>query len=274
MTARRARLRQLALHLVLGAGGVVMLAPFVIMLRTALTPEAHIFGGGGLFDLTISNFTTAWESADWLRYYRNGLIVTVAVFTLQVATALPAGYALARLRFAGSSIVWSLILLCLVIPIQVTAIPVYVGLSRVRLVDSIPGLVVPFAVSAFGVYLFRQFILTIPSAVFDAARIDGVGPLSMVWRVVLPNVRPAVVAFGVFSISAHWNDLFWPSVVLRTTENATVPYGVAQFASPDSGTDYGPQMAAAALAVVPLLIGFVFIQRHLVKGLALTSSTD
>jgi multiple sugar transport system permease protein len=268
------RLQQLALHGVLAAGGVVILSPFAIMLRTAFTPQAHIFGGGSRFEFTVSNFTTAWESVNWLRYYRNGLVVTLVIFVMQVATALPAGYALARLEFRGRGLVWALVLVCLVVPIQVTAIPVYVGLSRVGLTDSVPGLVIPFAVSAFGIYLFRQFILTIPAPVFDAAHIDGVGPLAMVWHVVLPNVRPALVAFGIFSVTAHWNDLFWPSVILRTTDNATVPYGIAQFANADSGTDYGPQMAAATLAVVPLLVAFLFAQRQLVRGLALASSLD
>jgi multiple sugar transport system permease protein len=140
--------------------------------------------------------------------------------------------------------------------------------------DSIAALVIPYASTAFGIYLMRQFILSIPQSLFDAARLDRVGPIAMVWRVVLPNVKPAILALGVFSVSSHWNDLFWPSVILRTNSHATVPYGISVFASQEAGSQYGAQMAAATLAVVPLVLGFIACQRQFVRGLALARGLD
>ncbi|RBQ20657.1 carbohydrate ABC transporter permease [Spongiactinospora rosea] len=263
-----------AAHATLLAGAVIVLVPFYVMLRAAFAPPHEVQGLGLGFTPTLENFRVAWSGADWPRYYLNSVLVTGLILLLQVATALPAGYALARLRLRGGGAVRALVLCCLVVPGQITAIPVYVGLSRAGLGDTLVGLVIPFGASAFGVYLFRQFILSIPQNVFDAARMDGVGPVGMVWRVVLPNVRPAILAFGVFSVTHHWNDLFWPSVILRTDVYATVPFGVARFAANESGAEYGPQMAAAAMAVTPLMIVFLCCQRQFLRGLALTTSLD
>ncbi len=266
--------RRLLPHLVLLAGAVVVLTPFYVMLRAAFAPPADVQGLGLSFSPTLANFRNAWNGANWPGYYLTSVVVAGAILVLQVAGALPAGYALARLSFRGRRAVRGLVLCCLVIPVQVTAIPVYVGLSRVGLGDTLAGLILPYGASAFGIYLFRQFILTIPQTVFDAARMDGVGPFGMVFRVVLPNVRPAILAFGVFSVTNHWNDLFWPSVILRTDAHATVPFAVARFAASDSGSAQGPQMAAATLAVAPLVLAFLLAQRQFVRGLALTTALD
>lgn len=163
-----------------------------------------------------------------------------------------------------------LVILALVIPAQVIAMPVFVLISQLGMVDQLGALILPFLTSAFGIFLFRQFVMTIPSHIFDAARVDGVGHFGIVWRVVLPNVKPAILAFGIFSIVSHWNDLFWPSVVLRTTESATVPFAIAQFTNPELGVRPGVQMAAAALAATPLILAFLAAQRHFVNGLAFT----
>lgn len=266
--------RQALLHTALLLGAIAVLAPFYIMVRAALAPPDEVQGLALGFAPTLDNFRLAWTEADWPRFYLISVLQSGGIFLLQVATALPAGYALARLQFPGRGLLRGLVIFCLVIPTQVVAIPVYVGLSQAGLSDSLPGLILPFAVSAFGVYLFRQFILSIPQAVFDSARIDGVGFLGIVWRVVLPNVRPAILALGVFSVTHHWNDLFWPSVILRTDTYSTVPFGVARFAANESGSAYGPQMAAATLAVVPLVIAFVIAQRQFARGLSLSTALD
>ncbi|MFE3280561.1 carbohydrate ABC transporter permease [Nocardia sp. NPDC059239] len=252
-----------------------MLFPFYMMLRSAFTAEPYILDGSlGLSHLTLANFQTAWNSQPWGRYYLSSLLSTGLIFALQIVTSVPAGYALARLRFRGARLSFWMVLACFIVPTQVIAIPNYVVLSQAGVNDSLAGLIIPFASSAFGIYLMRQFILSIPQSLFDAARLDRVGPVAMVWRVVLPNVKPAILALGVFSVIGHWNDLFWPSVILRTTTHATVPYGITQFASQEAGSNYGAQMAAATLAVTPLLIGFLLCQRHFVRGLALTRGID
>ncbi|WP_236795235.1 carbohydrate ABC transporter permease [Amycolatopsis sp. GM8] len=279
MTARttrtRAAFRQIALHVVLAIAGILVLLPFLVMLRTALTPDDSIFRGTlGLHGLTVRHFLDAWNRAPWAHYYRNGLLAVAGIYIGQILTCLPAGYALARLRFRGSGTATWVILACLAMPTQIIALPVFLMISRVGWLDTLPALIVPFVTSAFGIFVFRQFILTIPQSLFDAARLDGVGPFGVVWRVVLPNVRPALAAFGVLSVMGHWNDLFWPSVVLRTQRAATVPYGIVDFASGEGGTDYGTQMAAAAIAAIPLVIALCFVQRQFVQGLAPSATAD
>ena len=267
--------RQVALHGAFAAGALVMSFPFYVLIRSAFTPEPYILDGSlGLSHLTLSNFTTAWGAAPWGRYYLSSIASTGMIFLLQVATSVPAGYALARLRFRGRTVSFWLVLACFAVPTQVVALPNYVVLAQAGFNDSLTGLIVPFAGSAFGVYLMRQFIVSIPQSLFDAARLDRVGPVAMIWRVVLPNTKPAVLALGIFSVIAHWNDLFWPSVILRTTAHATVPYGITQFASQEAGANYGPQMAAATMAVAPLILAFLIFQRHFVDGLVLSRGID
>jgi multiple sugar transport system permease protein len=275
MTNRtRALLGQVAAHRALGVGALSVLSPFVLMLRAAFTPEDRIFSGAGLGDLTLENFRIAWESAPWLHYYANSVLSCAAIFAGQVAVCLPAAYALARLDLPGGRGVFWLVIACLAIPAQVVAVPLYVAFSGTGLTDSLTSLVLPFLGSAFAIFLFRQFILTIPQSIFDAARMDGVGPLGMVWRIVLPNIRPALVAFGVFSVVGHWNDLFWPTVMLRSERAATIPYALLGFVEEETGARYGAQMAAAVLALIPLFVVFVLVQRRLVEGVSLSGSQE
>ncbi|OLT14319.1 hypothetical protein BJF78_02380 [Pseudonocardia sp. CNS-139] len=266
---------QVAVHLALATGAVVVLAPFAIMLLTSFAPAEDVVAGRIVpTSLTLDNYTRALQDLPILRYYANGAVVTVLIFAGQVLLAVPAAYALARLRFRGSQLGTGLVLACIMIPQQVTAIPLYVALRQLGLVNTYAALVLPFVGSAFGVYLLRQFFLTIPTAVFDAARLDGAGTFSVLVRIVLPMARPALVAFGIFSFVGHWNDYFWPSFVLTDDDLATIPFGIVSFLGTDAGTDYGPQMATATLSVLPLLAGYLLAQRQFIHGIALSGHSD
>lgn len=259
---------QIVTHLALATGAFLVLGPFVIMVVTAFTPERYILDGFSLRHFTLENFRTAWSSQQWIALYEHSIVSTALILLGQLLTSIPAGYLLARWSFRGRRVSLLLVLGCLAIPTQVTALPIYVLLAKMTLLDSMTALVLPFLGSAFGIFLFRQFILTIPQSRFDAARIDGVGPVAVIWRVVLPNVRPAIYAFAMFSVTAHYNDLFWPSVVLQGERAATVPIGLATYVNQDVSNSYGPQMASAVLAVVPLLVAFLFVQRRITQGIA------
>lgn len=250
-----------------------MALPFVWMLMASLRTEADLFSGSLLpRELTLGNFERALQDVPWTRYYLNGAIATTATFLGQVVLCVPAAYALARLRFRGSRLGLWLVLACLMVPPQITAVPVYVMLAQVGLVDTRTALVLPFLGSAFGIFLFRQFLLRVPDSVFEAARLDGAGHLATLWDVVVPALRPAIVSFAIFSFTIHWNDYFWPSVMLRSDAAATVPYGVVRFTSLEAGVDYGTQMAAATLAVLPLVVAFVLAHRRFIAGLSLSTS--
>ncbi|MGW3954858.1 carbohydrate ABC transporter permease [Streptomyces sp. NPDC004752] len=265
--------RRIGVHTAVAVGGVIMFGPFVLMLAGAFL-AGNPLSGELTWHFTLAHVRDAWAALDWPRVYGTSLLVTGGIFAGQVVTSLPIAYALARWQFRGRRLTFKLVLVCLVIPVQVTAIPIYFLLSGLGLLDSYTALILPSVGSGFCIYLFRQFILAIPVSMFDAARLDGVGPVAMLWRVVLPHVRPALVAAGVFSVVSHWNDLYWPSVVLTTDRVGTVPYAVAGVSGPESTVPLSVQLAIAALAALPLLVCFLLVQRHLVRGLVLTADGE
>ena len=144
-------------------------------------------------------------------------------------------------------------LLCLLIPAHATAIPIYILFYKAGLLNTYASLILPFTISVFGIFLMRQFFMTVPDDLIDAARVDGMSELGIVWRVMLPTAVPALVAFGIFSVVAHWNDYFWPLIVVGDQALYTPPLGVAFFRLNDQGTGYGPLMAAATISIAPLV---------------------
>ncbi|NQV59686.1 MAG: carbohydrate ABC transporter permease [Alphaproteobacteria bacterium] len=261
-------------HGALMLGATIILAPFVWMLSTSIKPPDEVF----LSELRFwpdkfygfENYQAAFTGTPLLRYMLNGLVVTASIFVLQAVIALPCAYALAKLRFWGREAVFALVLLCLLIPPHAVAIPVYLLLYRIGVLDSYAALVVPWMISVFGIFLMRQFFKTVPDDLIDAARMDGMSELGIVWRVMLPAAVPALVAFGIFSVVAHWNDYFWPLIVLSSQEYYTPPLGVAAFRNDEFGNAYGPLMAAATIIVTPLVLAFLLAQRRFIEGIAFT----
>ena len=158
----------------------------------------------------------------------------------------------------------------LLVPYHVTAIPLFLGLSQLHLLDSYAALILPFIASVFGIFLFRQFFATIPKDLIDAARIDGLSEVSIVWRIAFPLAWPASTAFAVFSIVAHWNDLFWPLIATSSPDLATPPRGILLFRDVESGSSFGPLMAAATIVTAPLIAVFLMAQRAFIQGLTMT----
>ncbi|MGY4718803.1 carbohydrate ABC transporter permease [Naumannella huperziae] len=264
---------QLARHGLLALGAVYVLGPIALMLLSAFTPTDDILAGRYLANLTLGNFVEVAERVPLALYYRNSIIVCLATFLLQVVVCVPAAYALARLRFAGRTVgVWLLGLLIL-LPFQVIAIPIYLVFRNVGLIDTLPALILPFVGNAFAIFLLRQYFVSLPQSMFDAARIDGAGTLAVLLEIVVPSSRPAITSLGVFTITAAWNAYFWPSFVLTDQSSATIPFGVISFVNSDAVTDYGPQMAMATLSVLPLLAAFLIAQRQFIRGLALKGQT-
>ena len=261
-------------HVVLLSGAAVMLAPFVWMVLTSFKPPGEIFQPE-LHLLpakwhAVENYVAAATRVPLWRFILNGTIVTSAIFVLQVGVNLPIAYALAKLRFRGRGLIFGLVLFCLLIPIQVVAIPLYIFLYYLGLLNTYAALVLPFTISVFGIFLMRQFFMTVPDDLIDAARIDGIGEFGIVWRVMLPTAMPALTAFGIFSVVAHWNDYFWPLIAVGDQSLYTPPLGIAFFRLNDQGTDYGALMAAATLVIAPLVVAFLFAQRRFIEGITFT----
>lgn len=258
---------------VLGVLSAVFLAPFAYMLAFSIKSASEIFSGSlSLLPASLeglSNYPNVLLQRPLLLYLMNGAIVCAAILVFQLAFALPCAYALAKLRFAGSEIVLGLVLFGLLIPIQVTALPIYAGFARLQLLDTYAALVLPFISSAFAVFLFRQFFRTIPDELLDAARLDGLSELSIVVRILLPLTLPAATAFGIFSIVSHWNDLFWPLVAVRSPELNTPPLGLIYFRSAEAGDRYGELMAGTTIVTAPLALAFLMAQRRFIEGISL-----
>ncbi|MFO1110175.1 MAG: carbohydrate ABC transporter permease [Bradyrhizobium sp.] len=274
MAKPRIRIWAACRHVLLMGGAVVMLLPFVWMISTASKPPSEVFSS----ELHLiphhfalwENLRIAFGKANLGRFLLNGVIVTVSIFALQLLVALPAAYALAKLRFLGRNVLFALVLFGILIPPQATAIPVFLLLHKLGVLDTYAALVLPFTISVFGIFLMRQFFRSVPDDLVDAARMDGISEFGIVWRVMLPAAIPAVTAFGIFSVVAHWNDYFWPLIVLNSEHLRTPPLAVAHFRNAEAGTSYGPLMAAAMVIIAPLLAAFLLAQRRFVEGITLT----
>lgn len=253
------------------AAVIISLFPFYWMLRTAVAPaDGNPLTGLSLFptELDWSNFGRAWEQANLGTAMLNGLTVTLGILLLQLLTCIPAAYALSRFRFRGSGAIMGLVLACLLIPTQATLIPTFVGLNLFGLGDTKIGLVLPFVTSAIGIFMLRQQMLSIPDALMEAARVDGLGPMRTLVSVVVPMSAPSIAAFSMLSIFTHWNDYLWPLLVARSPEIMTPPLTLAIFQNAESGLDFPALAAAAAIVTAPVIILFLLAQRHFVRGMA------
>jgi multiple sugar transport system permease protein len=274
MNRRGSLLGNLLRHVVLWLGLVIVLAPFVWMVSTSLKPANEIFST----DLSllprkwhaVENYIDAFSKVPLLRYLLNGVIVTAGIFALQLLVALPCAYALAKLRFRGGDILFAMVLIGLMIPAQAPAIPRYVMLYQVGLLDSYAALILPFVFSAFGIFLMRQFFKTVPDDLMHAARIDGLGEFEILWRIMVPQALPAMLAFGVISIVTHWNDFFWPFIVIQSGDLATPPLGTLFFRNEEAGSDFGPLMAGTVVITAPLVLLFLAAQRRFIEGVTLS----
>ncbi|MDP1838993.1 MAG: carbohydrate ABC transporter permease [Reyranella sp.] len=274
MAARRRQLAHLRSFTILTLGAVIMLAPYVVMLSTSLKSQEQLFAA--TFQLIPSplhwkeNFSRALLEVPLGRFMLNGVVVCAGILVVQVLTAVPCAYVLAKIDFRGRETLFAIVLAALLIPHQVTAIPVYVVLASGNLLDTFLALIAPFSTSAFAIFLFRQFFRGIPDDLVNAARVDGMSEWTIVWRVIMPLAYPAITAFSIFSIVAHWNDLFWPMVVVTTPEMSTPPLGVLFFRDQESGGSQGALMAGTVIITAPLILAFLFAQKKFIDGLTMT----
>ncbi|MBK8258592.1 MAG: carbohydrate ABC transporter permease [Polyangiaceae bacterium] len=206
------------------------------------------------------------RSAPVGRQFAVTIAMAVAIAALQITLALPAGYALAKLRFVGKKAAFGLVVACLLIPAQVTFVPVFSMLGKVGLVNTFAALVLPFAVSAFGTFLVRQALAQVPDEMIEAARLDGAGELTIVYTILGPMVRPTLAALFVFSFVFHYNDYFWPLVMTTDDNVRTLPLAIALLREPGSGVRWHIVMAGNVLLSLPVLAVFAAAQKHLLRA--------
>lgn len=265
---------QLLMHAFLLLCVFVMLFPFYWMILTAFRPSQEVFAPTFQWlpqvFVGFDNFVDAFNKAPLLRFMLNGVVICAGILLVQLVTAIPCAYALAKYEFRGRSLLFALVLFALCVPVQVPALPLYMGLAFTGTLDSYFAMMLPFFLSVFAIFLFRQVFQSFPDDIIHAARLDGMGEMEILWRVVVPSALPAIAAFAVFSVTAHWNDLYWPLIVVTSPELAPPPLGMMYFNDTDLGSSFGALMAAATVLTAPLMILFLFAQRHFVQGVTMT----
>lgn len=256
----------------LALAAFIVLLPVIWMIFTSLKPEGDIISHPSqLFptQLTLSNYRQVLNAIPFVRQLLNTLAFAGTVTIVSLLFDSMTAYALARLDFPGKRLLFIAVLLFLMMPIQITLIPVYQLVAKLGLVNTFPGLIIPRATNAFGIFFLRQFFLGIPRDLSEAARIDGAGEFRIYGQIVLPLAQPALLTLGLFHFMFNWNDLLWPLIITTSTNMETLPAGLALFTG-EHVVQYGLLMAGATMAMLPMLIAFIFVQRKYIQGIATT----
>jgi multiple sugar transport system permease protein len=270
-TGRPRSLQTLALYVGLSAIGVVMLYPFVWMVATSFKQPDDIYTLSLLpTQPTLDNYVTALTRFPFPRWFGNSLLVA-GVTTLSVAffDSL-AGYMLAKFEFPFKNLIFIAILCTLMVPTEMLVIPWYILSVDYHLTDTYWGIMFPGLISAFGVFMMRQFMHSVPNELLDAGRIDGLGEFGLFWRVALPLVTPAIAALCILTFLGNWNAFLWPLIVIQDPLMRTLPVGLSQFSYGEAGSRWELIMTGASISTVPVLIVFAIFQRHIIRGIALT----
>ncbi|MDI7246752.1 MAG: carbohydrate ABC transporter permease [Bacillota bacterium] len=287
---RRARLRRAlagaAVYVVLAAIAIVMAGPFAWMLMSSFKPNQELFAYPPVWiptKITFEHFVNAFRYTNFARYFLNSAVVSVTATLLNLFFCSLAGYSFARLDFPGKSLIFFAVLATMMIPVYVTLIPLFIlvrrfplaggnnlfGHNGTGLINTYWGLILPYIVSVFGVFLTRQFFTSIPTELNDAARVDGASEFTIYSKIYLPLSRPVLATLAIFSFTGVWDDFLWPLVITNSEHMRTVQLGLQIFRS-QFLVDWGPLMAATLVVTLPVLLIFIFNQRHFVKGVVTT----
>jgi multiple sugar transport system permease protein len=270
---RRDVVARIVLHAILVAGLLVVVGPFLWMLLSSVKPEAEIRRVPPTWwpeTFTLGHYDELFSRLDFPRYFTNSVVVAVAVTLGNLLFCSALGYALTKLRFAGRRALFALVLGTLMVPGMVTFVPQFVLVSNMGLANSYAGLILPFLAGPFGVFLMRQYLLSIPDDLVEAARVDGAGELRIFARVVLPLCRPALATLGILTFLTSWNSFLLPLGAATTEDHYTLPVALALYSVGQNRIDLGLTLAGAAVVVLPVLVVFLFLQRHFLRGIATT----
>lgn len=245
---------------------LIWLAPLAYAFWSAFHPAAYATSFSLAAPWTLENFARAWNQAPFGRYYLNTIVLVLMVLFGQLVLSTLAAYAFAQFKFRGSGIAFALVLLQLMIMPDVLIVENYRVISALGLLDTIPAIALPYLASAFAIFLLRQTFKGIPQELVDAARVEGAGSLQILWRVYVPLARPTYIAFGLVSISYHWNNFLWPLIVTNSVGSRPLTVGLAVFGAPETGVDWSIITAATVMTMAPLLIAFLLFQRQFVQS--------
>ena len=245
---------------------ILWILPLAYAVWTAFHPPEFSARFDLTAPLTLENFARAWSAAPFARYFVNTVILVTLVLACQLVLCTLAAYAFARYDFPGSSIAFALVLAQLMIMPDVLIVENYRTLNTLGLIDSIPAIALPYIASAFGIFLLRQTFKTVPKELDDAARVEGASALQTLLKVNVPLAKPIYLAYGLVSVSYHWNNFLWPLIVTSSVESRPLTVGLQVFSSTDQGIDWAIICAATLMTSAPLLIGFLLFQRQFVQS--------
>jgi multiple sugar transport system permease protein len=261
------------IYVPLTAAFVAVVAPFAWMVLGSFKSDGELRRNPPTWwpeTASLDNYTQLFSRLNFGQYFLNSTLVAVTVTVGNLVFCSMLGYALAKLRFRGQKIVFTAVMATLMIPGVVTFVPLFVLVANAGLIDSLPGLILPFLVSPFGVFLMRQFMLGLPQELIDAGRVDGAGELRIFARIILPLCGPALATLGILTFLGSWNNFLWPLVVAQTEQTYTLPVALALYSTGQNITQYGLLLAGATVVVVPILIVFLVFQRRFIEGIATT----
>ena len=272
-TPNQAKLRDISFHVILILGSITMALPFVWMILTSFKPSPEIRSYPPHWlprTPTLEHFGEVFDRAPFLVYFMNTGIVSGSVVLLALFFCSLTAYALAKLRLPGEKIIILLILVKIMVPFQAMMLPLYLLASKLRIVDSLIGLIVPTdMISAFGIFMLRQFIVDIPDDFIGAARIDGCSEFGIYWRIILPQCTAPLATLAIFLFMWSWGNFLWPLIIINSPEKMTLQLGLAMFRE-DQWVRYGPLMAATFLSLIPVIVIFIILQRRVIESITIT----
>lgn len=264
---------KLILFLFLCVAALLTLLPFVWMISTSLKKPDAIFALPPIlipYEPVLDNFKILFEEVDFLRNMLNSVLVATIATSVSIFVNSMAGYAFAKYKFKGREKLFTFLLATMMVPTQVTMIPVFLLLKNLGLLNNYLGIIIPGSASVFAIFLMRQFMISIPNDYIESARIDGCNEWQIFWRLVLPLSKPVIATLTIFTFMNVWNDFLWPLIVMFDEKMYTLPVALASLSGGARGDDYGVVMAGSMVVVVPIVMVFLIMQRHYIKGIAMT----
>ncbi|WP_413163648.1 carbohydrate ABC transporter permease [Capilliphycus salinus ALCB114379] len=258
-------LKGLILALLL-VGAIAVLLPLFVVLLTSFSRTGTVENPGAF---TLANYQEAWQRGNFLLAFANSTLVALSVTGFQILTSALAGYALARLQFRGRQLILLIVLISLIIPFQLLVIPIFLVLKWGHLINTYGALILPTAVNGFGIFLLRQYFLSVPVELEEAAALDGANRWQILWQVIIPCARPALVTLFLFTFIGEWNDLFKPLVFTSRPELQTVQLALAEFQEQFT-SNWSLMMAAVVISTLPVVLLFLLGQRQFIRGIAAT----
>jgi sn-glycerol 3-phosphate transport system permease protein len=245
---------------------LIWFLPLAYALWTAIHPAEFATHFNLFAPLTWKNLANAWDAAPFTRYFFNTVLLVTIILVAQFVVCTPAAFAFARMSFPGRDILFAVVLLQLMVMPDVLLVANYRTMAQLNLVDSILAIALPYLGSAFGIFLLRQTFRQVPQELDDAARLEGCSLMARIWRVYVPLARPTYIAYGLVSVSYHWNNFLWPLVITNSVTTRPVTVGLSVFASTEQGIDWSIITAATLLTSAPLLVAFLLFQRQFVQS--------